>query len=755
MSGADLAESPGPTHPIVLFLAALAVGAGPLVATLQADFTGVMILGLLLALAALVWLVFEWQRAGGGGGAVFHATGVTLPLCAFLIVMAISALSAEYLRPGLISLYLWFCAAALFIALSQILRGSEERRLLCVVLLASAAVAALHGIHQKYVDIPQAQKLFLSDPTNMMRLVGLPENLRNDMIGRLGIGAAIRVYSTFLQPNTLAGFLVLVIPVLLGFSIDGLRGANRRWVRRLAFGANVAALGGMLWCLYLTRSKGGALALGVGLVLLGAYCVWRLVRHLNRRYAGWATAFRIAAMSLIMLLAAANVGLRAALVAPPFGEVVSSFAVRQSYWRACVKMVEERPVFGVGPASFADYYMKYKTPRDQEADQAHNDYVQTAAEMGLAGLAVYLWLWVAFFRRATRRSEPAPPEGPAVRSPPAPGTLKPTTALIIAWAAGVAIFGIEMRFGATLGTSKTYWVWPAVLWLCWSGFALINLLLGRVDRYDFTRAGVIAGAGAFLAHSAFDFDLQVPGLRQSLVAVVALGVALAPAGKRVIRLRRAVIAPLAVGMAALLLFLWLGFAWPMTRAAADFEAARRIRDGVAKGTWQDQIFMMQRAEKEDPLNAEFPGVLADLNLSLATQQTRGEALAAIRRSLRYAQRSLKLNPARALNYTRVARCYDVLRQLARPGSPEATTHLEAALDNYNKAAAYFPSGPKIPLELGRLYEAAGDRQRALEKYRLAQELDFNQYTGPVKHLTQEERDEISRRIAALEAQRPS
>jgi tetratricopeptide (TPR) repeat protein len=97
----------------------------------------------------------------------------------------------------------------------------------------------------------------------------------------------------------------------------------------------------------------------------------------------------------------------------------------------------------------------------------------------------------------------------------------------------------------------------------------------------------------------------------------------------------------------------------------------------------------------------------------------------------------------------------LLRQLAPPGSQAAADYLRASLDNYTRAAELFPSGPTIPMEMARVYDDVGDREHAIEKYQLAKDLDFNQYTGPAKHLTQAQRDAISQRIIALQNQQPS
>ncbi len=75
---------------------------------------------------------------------------------------------------------------------------------------------------------------------------------------------------------------------------------------------------------------------------------------------------------------------------------------RLAMWRSTLSMVAENPLLGVGPGGWKRVYPLYDggatiepygTPR-----RPHNDFLWIAAEFGLIGLCVYLWLLTAVFR---------------------------------------------------------------------------------------------------------------------------------------------------------------------------------------------------------------------------------------------------------------------------------------------------------------------------------------------------------------------
>ena len=87
-----------------------------------------------------------------------------------------------------------------------------------------------------------------------------------------------------------------------------------------------------------------------------------------------------------------------------------SDVVRLETWRCAAKAFLDHPWLGVGANGFAGAYRRYKRPvhltsTHYDSSDAHNDWLQVLATLGLAGLAAYLWLhcraavlWLGLYR---------------------------------------------------------------------------------------------------------------------------------------------------------------------------------------------------------------------------------------------------------------------------------------------------------------------------------------------------------------------
>jgi putative inorganic carbon (HCO3(-)) transporter len=62
---------------------------------------------------------------------------------------------------------------------------------------------------------------------------------------------------------------------------------------------------------------------------------------------------------------------------------------RLHYWEAAVRIIKDHPLTGIGLNTYAKVIKEY-SPR--YPNYAHNSYLQVAAELGLPGLAVVLWV---------------------------------------------------------------------------------------------------------------------------------------------------------------------------------------------------------------------------------------------------------------------------------------------------------------------------------------------------------------------------
>ena len=82
-------------------------------------------------------------------------------------------------------------------------------------------------------------------------------------------------------------------------------------------------------------------------------------------------------------------------------------ADRISIYRNSLNMIRHHPVIGVGVNTFCRNYLTYKLPEPEGAKSAehmysHNNFLEMAGELGLVGLAVFLWFLFRLFKQAVK-----------------------------------------------------------------------------------------------------------------------------------------------------------------------------------------------------------------------------------------------------------------------------------------------------------------------------------------------------------------
>lgn len=204
------------------------------------------------------------------------------------------------------------------------------------------------------------------------------------------------VFGPYVNRSHFAGYLVMAIPLGLGFALEALQSLRRAWTRR----------------------RVGWLALGGGegnvFVRRGAEAMVLLVGLLASRSRGGILGFAVSALALsvagrhrrlAVLVGTVAAGLGVAWVG--LGGLVDAFEARGirgsrlDLWADMLPMARRFPVFGVGFNAFATAYPWYQTVwRTDWIGEAHNDYLQVLFDLGLLGAALVLPLLVLLFRRA-------------------------------------------------------------------------------------------------------------------------------------------------------------------------------------------------------------------------------------------------------------------------------------------------------------------------------------------------------------------
>jgi O-antigen ligase len=266
----------------------------------------------------------------------------------------------------------WLEALVLAVAAERVLRNHPRARLVVMAaLLAGVSTGAIFS-WRRLVEVSLARPHPLEAAVGFLR--------------------SLRVSGLYPDSNAAGSLFALCLAPALWI---GLR------TRRLWSWAMVVVLGLAAWLTHSRAALGG--------VFLGVAIVWLATRRLTRLQIAAAAAATLAALLVVGSLAPTQAAQSSS------GD---SMVVRLRMARIAVQIARERPWFGVGLGQFQRESQAYITPefmalfpQTRFGENAHNNFLQVLAELGVIGLTGFVWtlarpLAAAFQSVATVDREP-------------------------------------------------------------------------------------------------------------------------------------------------------------------------------------------------------------------------------------------------------------------------------------------------------------------------------------------------------------
>jgi O-antigen ligase len=353
---------------------------------------------LLVGALAVGWLVRTWPRLRRGSPAQGvrpaiagtlawwrrdrPAAAMTAALVAYLLVLVLSAAVASSRSMALKEILKWGEVLVVFAIAASLLRKPAHFAIAVWTMIAAGVGEALHGYVQWVVTS-----------------------------GDLGVnGSGVRVFGTFDQPNPYAAYLNLSLPIALAFALFG-RPTRTRWI---AAGAAALMLGAHL----LANSRGGLLALSAAVVVIVVVGlgVERLALALGIAVAlvGGLALARGTLPHRIQDRLSQIVRSSGVAVNGPVTDANFSTVDRLAHWVAGIRMFLAHPILGVGAGNYDAAYSRYAEPSFHlSLSQAHNYYINAAAETGTVGLISFVVLLGAMFVVSWRAAHAGTPRSPS------------------------------------------------------------------------------------------------------------------------------------------------------------------------------------------------------------------------------------------------------------------------------------------------------------------------------------------------------
>ena len=328
--------------------------------------------GIMISLLILTWVLERRIR--------IHSNPVYLPMIIFSSLSLLALLFAQNRALSLEYLAFQVCLFIIFMVTAQVAAGTEEivRTLRTVCIFGQ--VVALLGLLQYFG----------------VHLIPLPEQYGDHPVSTLG------------NPNFVAHYLCMVIPVAAALFLHTDSRWERAWIGTVLLTSGVHLL--------ITRSRAGWLVALVALALV-AIAARRQVRIFS--VLGRAILLAVLLISAAWILAGEirlgsgeRLTERFEYIATDSWQRAQSavdlqdfsIAMRRIIWMDTVNLIRSSPFLGTGPGNFELHLPAHRSltrhrewevlmgTYPQVAYRAHNEYLELAAETGIAGLVTFLWM---------------------------------------------------------------------------------------------------------------------------------------------------------------------------------------------------------------------------------------------------------------------------------------------------------------------------------------------------------------------------
>jgi len=195
--------------------------------------------------------------------------------------------------------------------------------------------------------------------------------------------------STYGNPNNIAGFFEMAIPLVLGMLL-----VEKKESRSLKRYVSIVILFGM--ALIFSLSRGGWTCATIGLVFF--VTVLSCSREFPHRKTALAMGF--SAIVLVLVLLSSFPAVQELLTIQAVMDRAGGLDGRMQVTKAVGVMIADRPLLGFGPGTFAYSFLKYQPAGIQGwYNMAHNDYAHFTAELGIIFPAIMTWAVIALFKQ--------------------------------------------------------------------------------------------------------------------------------------------------------------------------------------------------------------------------------------------------------------------------------------------------------------------------------------------------------------------
>ena len=281
-------------------------------------------------------------------------SNMDIPIVLYVIVITISTFTSISFMGSFRDLALHLGGLSFVFVMSNSIKTKNTFNAIVTVMVFSASLVALYGIYQYFVGV-EIDKAWLDVENN--------PDIR------------VRVFSVFHNPNILAEYLIMVIPLSVGLFWN-----TKKMSKKIIFLGTTLI---MILAMLMTLSRGSWVGFAFSALIFILLIEKRLLLSIIPISLG--AVYFLPQTIMNRILSIGN-----------FAD--SSIAYRFTMWDITLDIIRDYPIAGVGfgHLPFKQVFETYI--RTMPIYHSHNTFLQTTAEMGIPGLIVFLFFLFILFK---------------------------------------------------------------------------------------------------------------------------------------------------------------------------------------------------------------------------------------------------------------------------------------------------------------------------------------------------------------------
>jgi O-antigen ligase len=311
----------------------------------------------------------------------FVSTPVNFPVISFVLICALSLIWSDNIFSSLRELPLFLVGPLLYFTVINNISNRYQINRIIATLLITGALFGIYGIFQ---------------------YIGIDFSIFDSAIGRQ------HVFGLFGNVNYFAEFLIVILPIAIPLFF-----VSKNKIQKILLLIAILPMGTSL---VFTFTRSSYLGFGISLIFMFAlYTIhWRQSFIKNKKKIVIVILLAVTFVSILFFLpnhlnkpgtAIDKIKSRVSLTQITEG---SSIKRRIATWKFTILMIKDRPLLGSGIGTYKYNTLRYQAEFFSQGDnrslyphgfaqEAHNEYLQLWAELGIIGLGIFLWLIIAYF----------------------------------------------------------------------------------------------------------------------------------------------------------------------------------------------------------------------------------------------------------------------------------------------------------------------------------------------------------------------